>query len=447
MSLAQIKDAKLNFIETGRLNRNIVRNEVALSWYKCNINQMQTCDSIRCHKSYHKNQYEDKYLHFIDAIIPAQLDYYLCDQDLNVESSRTSNYTLDQITNIDELCIGTNAGAVSKKISKNYVVQNDEHFLNMLNNYVTVGIPLKKEETVYGILMLLSDHTVNEFVIREIEQHVKSYHEKGVTFFTRKDRAIQLEDFIAYPTSMRRELEEKLNSIKALQQPVLIESSQGNGKTSLAWYLLLSQNFVPEIMNARETPAFLHEYKIKKLLNESETVIIDNLQDLEMRAGKYLLEYIENFYRTKSKTYYKCKTMVFTLETLLNQANPILRKITDRMKTNKIILKGFQDFEALDIKKDISNQLQKRYNTFLNEEELLKRFNLEKKLTFESFIHKCLLSEQKYEIKDLETMEYEYIKNVYMVLDENASLTAEKLQISRSTLYRKLNKFQNKTKS
>ena len=50
-------------------------------------------------------------------------------------------------------------------------------------------------------------------------------------------------------------------------------------------------------------------------------------------------------------------------------------------------------------------------------------------------------------ILDLEAYEKEYILNIYSLLDNNMTATASILNIGRSTLYRKLEKYQNDTHS
>ncbi|MDP0920003.1 hypothetical protein Q6272_33750, partial [Klebsiella pneumoniae] len=74
MKTMQIKDAKVHFIETGRLNRNIIRDEISISWYKCKLSQLDHSKKTFSYEDKKRvSLIEPKFIEFIDSIIPASL--------------------------------------------------------------------------------------------------------------------------------------------------------------------------------------------------------------------------------------------------------------------------------------------------------------------------------------------------------------------------------------
>lgn len=142
---SKIYDIKRAYIETGRLNQNVISKDIAISWYKCRLQNMHPADHIKLANTKSVKHFDVQFENFIDAIVSEKYQYVLSNLSLQVSTKRIIDPNLESIDSIDDLLIGTNGGYNTLKSSTVETVELDEHYLDCLSKYYSVGFPLAKE--------------------------------------------------------------------------------------------------------------------------------------------------------------------------------------------------------------------------------------------------------------------------------------------------------------
>ena len=171
------KEIKLSYIETGRLNRNLISKEVAISWYKCRLQNMLPDDDFKKSASRVVSHFDEKFLRYIDSVVPHMYQYILVNDKLMKCSERTTDEILKSITSVDDLCIGTNAAYISLKNSNLQTVILHEHYLNKLSDYYETAIPVHVDDKPVATLSLFSKDMINEYDIVRIKESILKYQQ------------------------------------------------------------------------------------------------------------------------------------------------------------------------------------------------------------------------------------------------------------------------------
>ena len=179
MTNTSISEAKKTYIETGRLNRNIVSKEVSISWYKCKLQNLVPDMVYRTCGHMPDKIFEEQFTKYIESIVPDSYQYVLTNHRLEKVSSRLTDKELLLIDTIDDLYIGTNGGYIAYKNDRMYTVSRDEHYLELFNRYYTTGILIKKESTVLGILMLIHEELSTSYALNNIAIKLNEYNNKA----------------------------------------------------------------------------------------------------------------------------------------------------------------------------------------------------------------------------------------------------------------------------
>lgn len=464
-----IKDIKSIYIETGRLNRNIIEKEIAISWYKCKLQTLHPGDQIKRNYTESKCNFENRFLKFIDSVIDNKFQFILANKNLHVCHSRLIDSPLKQINSIDDLFIGTNAGYIANKIKANYQVRYDEHFLDVLSSYCTYGIYLSDGNTSYGTLTLVSkDEITNYEVVKIVENLNKYYRKEDFDVMPAEEIKVNtdlsLSDLFNYEPSYFNDFENKINRLNSQMNTILVKGTSGSGKTTLCQYLAMRREGVIGYIDAEELHDKVQEHYINRLLSQNETVIIDNIEHLKETVLGVLTVYSEGLITQKKSNNYsdfRCSKLI--LSTVNNIENSdILASETKAYTTlisklslctvNLVNSIGFKDESNAFARRIVEMRSIKASNSFIKKvAEDLERTdfktavkNVEKSLKLPAntdLKHVRLhISDHDISIKTLEEYELDYIFKVYKQFDENIAATAEVLGIGRSTLYRKLEK-------
>ena len=478
MTNAAVKDAKDVYITTGRLNRNIISKEISISWYKCKLQNLNPKDSIRIVGEKPTINFDTKFLNYVDTIVPIYYDYILVNMSLQKCSSRIHLTNLGGMDTIDDLAIGTNGGYLTYKTQSNQLVSQDEHYLDCLSDKYSYGIMISHGEKMLGVLMLISKEKPNEYDIAKIREKLIQYYSKSeVTTSEIISSTVpehNIRHFFAYPDSFMIEFEQGLNKIGNNTLPILIRGSQGSGKSTLARLISEKNNIIPYIISLNDTPRLLQKSYIENGLSHFETVIIESFEKADPETISLLTVYTEEILRGKYKDKvdnYKCSKLILTTAygsknqgefTISSHQEKQLIKFIDRLKLNTVNLLNISDFigqmnelvVAMLSKNGVS--VTDAYKTKLIEYSRDRSFKsvqqiIELSIDEEQSVNPKILSNFPTSISetilDLEAYEKEYILNIYSLLDNNMTATASILNIGRSTLYRKLEKYQNDTHS
>jgi len=475
MNDTSIKNAKKIYIETGRLNRNLINKEVAISWYKCKLQNIKLEDPIKTTGMKINNYFDSKFISFIDSIVPLNYQYILVNINLHKCSSRLDDSLLIQMDSIDDLAIGTNGGYLTYKTLTNQTVSLDEHYLDCLSIYHSSGILINNHDKLQGILMLLSETKPNEYDLVRVREKLMNYNNReDVDVLNRnselsRDTQIELSSIFAYPDSYFEIFKKTIEKLEQSTLPILIKGDKGSGKSTLGLYFALKKGANYLNLNLVDIIKEHQKAIIYSALSQNETVIIDNLQDISHEALMLLTVYNDEAIAliTKEKSSkYKCLNLILSIDytnflTIKNTSKgKQIDKLINKLIVNTVNLVNLCTFcdeptliDAIlhrnHIKgNDVVKAKLKYLSTKLNFKEI--QNSIEISIVKGNLDDDNMLIDIPVEIKEtietLEEYEKNYVLNVYHMLNKNMTATSDALNIGRSTLYRKLEKYQNDTK-
>lgn len=479
MSDISVKDAKKTYIETGRLNRNIIDKEVAISWYKCKLQNMFPEDQFKKINEDVKNPFDSKFIKYIDSIVNEQYQFVIANKNLQVCANRITDSNLNEIRTIDDLNIGTNGGYITQKIHYSHQVLYEEHYLDKLAPYCTCGIVLTDHANYYGTLMLISKTQIEEYEVLKINEQLNRYYNREEfdvldeqPLNTIKSEVL-LSDLLAYPSTFFSDFTIKIEKIMKMRLPIVIKGDKGTGKSSLASYFLLNSSESHSVIKLAYSNKSIHKQLINDILFHNETVIIEDVELISDDAIQLLTLYTESILNKNTQdkySNYRCSMLFLTTvnsnanSSDLQVENRQLTKLFDKLTMSTVNLVNSSQF--VDDIDEVINKIANRYSFEMSsnfrqqvKKDLLTTNykktieNIEISMNNISNIESKLLlfhvNDLKFIPKTLEEIEYEHIDKVYKMMDLNIAATADVLKIGRTTLYRKLEKmnlFQNETK-
>lgn len=309
--------------------------------------------------------------------------------------------------------------------------------------------------------MLISNFYPSEMDISILKEKLKQFEKRRTKTVESEVKALQFEDYFTYPDQYKESFVQSLSRFSVINTPVMIMGGQGSGKTTLAWYLCLSNGLSPYFINGKNIPRIMESEIIRKALYQYDTVVIENFETLSTENKQLLTVYTEEkiINKTSEKySHYSAYNIILTTDyNAQDQYDKVDHKLMNRYSVNTIKLKNLDVFEGEF--KHILKKILDRYELRITEDatdiitrsndivsfkdltqyiEGLKTKNKEK-LTIDV---PDLIYKKEANIHSLEEQEKEYIRNVFLRMECNISATAEVLKIGRSTLYRKLEKYQ-----
>lgn len=466
------KEIKLSYIDTGRLNRNLVSKEVAISWYKCRLQNMLPDDTFKEATTKGVSHFEEKFLRFIDSVIPQMYQYILVNDKLLKCSERTTDTILKSIVSVDDLCIGTNAAYISLKTSMQQSVIHHEHYLNSLSEYHETAIPIKVDDKVIATLGLFSKDKISDYDIIKIKDALLKY-QQNETFKIEQEKSIihesesiKLNDYFALPDLEMSNLEQTVQKLIMSKLPILIIGAEGTGKTTLSMLLCLKKEKVPFILNYLEMPLMLQKSLTELAVSQYDTVVFENIEYCTRETLALLSVYTDRIIENKTRTEtsnLKDLSVILTTGYSFNK-NSIstknikgLSSLIDKLKFTTVNLVNTNAYK--DDYKHLLRDMLSKNRLKCRDSEFIKLIQLSQSMTFKQ-IQSCInqasvdLEEGlivgfaepiKNKIKTLETCEKEHILETLKYCEGNMTTAAEMLGIGRATLYRKLQKYQNET--
>ena len=459
MTDSKIKDAKSLYMSTGRLNQNVVSKDIAISWYKCKLQNMKTFDVIKKSKHDTNNHFDMRFLSYVDSIVSELFQYALANTNLQICKSRITDENLANMNSVDDLLIGTNGAYNSAKTNTMQMVSKEEHFLDVFSNYHTVGIPITHDEKKLGTLMLVSEHMPNEYDLKGIKDKLLRYYSKEQYSVVSNEavkvdsESLELKKLFAYPKHYWPHFLKQVEGAINFLLPTLICGSDGSGKTTLAWYLALRYN-VPTYINLKDTDLSLHKPLIEQALYHNSTVIVENIEAATKQALLLLTVYTDKKIDSINKqehSKYKCSKLILSIgndaldSSSFHTDHKLVEALIEKLRLSTIQLTNLEQFKA--DADEIVHQIRKRdcFDPYLS--EALNYKEVQDKTSFKALISSVLHETAHTQSHELSLEEYEkaYILDVYNKTNQNILLTSSILKISRSTLYRKLDKYQNDT--
>jgi DNA-binding NtrC family response regulator len=324
--------------------------------------------------------------------------------------------------------------------------------------------------------MLLCKDKPNEYDIVKLKEKLLQYYEKSEVMATEQTvsnmKILNINQLFAYPKQFMDDFVQTVDKMSDNILPVLIRGSQGSGKSTLSRFIASKSMKIPYILSLNDTPRLLQKKYLEYGLSQFDTVIVESLECAMPELLSVLTVYTEQIILGKNKdgeSNYKCSKLILTTDYNSFDQDEIiqskqvvkqLEKIIDRLKLNTVNLvntKYFTDqmevlVDAILLKNGVkANDL---YRSKLIEYSKGKSFKSVQQIIDISIdeVHSddikiltnfpASISET---ILELELHEKAYILKIYDLLDNNMTATANALNIGRSTLYRKLEKYQNET--
>ena len=440
-----IKKAKELFVKTGRMNRKVIRDEVALSWYKCHLNHMVPNQKPMVKKRVQVT-INEKLNQLLDHLVPISQDYYLANDKLKVTGYRNENYGFDFDT-LEDHCIGTNAGAIALKKNMQFVVEKEEHFLEAISNHYSVGLPFKNEKEETMVLMLLSEAKPSVYEINKIQSEVNQFLKKSEILYTDEANQLGMSPLLKLDKSKEEVLIQMIRKSIETHQGLCIEGKNPMEKSKVAWYASTFDLNFPYHVDFKIMPEDYQVLMIKKILSLNTPAILENIEHLGDRALGQLTALLDE--RLIGKKANPLLILTLSTEDEAMKDRIYKSKLFKRIES-QIISLAFEG-GAFDPQKALHCFLEK--NNVEHTEEQCKRClalfydrqwseietELERALkegkpfTLESFIRSKLDT-----FDTLEMCDIKHTKDIYLRTNENATLTSKLLGISRSTLYRKL---------
>lgn len=473
MNNIQIQEAKKQFFKTGRLNHKVVKDQISKSWYKCHlthVNKSQLISKVELERENQKNNQLNGIVEKVFNLIGNHENLLIVGLDGEVVDAKINDDLLKSINHVDEQYLGTNGISISLRTSTPYKVSLDEHYLDQLCSYYSVGIPILLEDKMIGVIGLVSTLDYSEYTLMELENKLKLTHTQiGMDIVPEKSEteSYELESLFVYPNEIKQKFKMDIKRTIDVKLPILIMGSDGSGKTTLALYLSKKIGMQYALIDAIDFPSqFLYEEIINRLM-QNETVILENFELIDAKSQKLLTVYInEKMITNSSSKYsnYKCFNLILSTSCTnldaLYEIN-INQRLLEKIKSNYILLKNLYDFDEEKCK--LVNTVLKSHKVSCTDEYLSKLMKSDQQMSFKDIVqtvnksrlyHKDISvynTQHLQHIEDEKMMSYEemerhYIEKVLNKTDYNLTLASEIMKISRSTLYRKIQKYQIDTK-
>jgi len=463
-----IQEAKINFLQTKRLNRKVVRNEIALSWYKCDFNNIDIKKQIIPSKNTINSDLKDS--PFQNLLSQINKDHYnlllINTEGLVIEKIIKSN-KFEAIDRIHEVHLGTNAGMIALKENKMYAVYGNEHYLNVLCEYNSYGFPIKLKGELIGIIMIITDDFINDIQVLNIQTQIENYVNLGLSPDTYKpsyyeNHATQysISDALILSESELIKYNILLNQYQATHYPILIYGQKGSGKSTLAYAIAqLNLNKI-SIYDFKIMPKMVQEDQLNRIWKENGTVIIENLDYLSMELQNKLTMNIEANYVKVGHEDNQVNLIFITDKNIKSESIQYYfsSRLLNRLSVLQVEMKNLhqQNIQFDDILKPLIKRagIEAYSDEFYN---TLKLWTITDELSFSDLID--ILSSTRSEStgvihfnkedlvfrpRSIVTLEEQEKKYVLRILEEekgNITKAAKILNISRSTLYRKLEKY------
>jgi transcriptional regulator of acetoin/glycerol metabolism len=473
LSSQTISEAKKQFIKTGRLNRKIVKDEIALSWYRCRLNNFDANGKIENQKRDFQNKVAiDKEVleSILKAINREAYNSFIIDVEGNVLGKIIYDQVFESLMNMQEQFIGTNAGAIALKTYKNEMVCFDEHYLNQLSRYCSYSITIKKDDELLAILVIFTSHELNEIEKHQISDviHKKNQAHSGAIYKIEDDqnetkKSFELDKLFLTQKYKSKELINMIDQYNRIGMPIYLHGSKNSGKTALAWYIAYKQFGTISYIDLKNIPKVMKRHWIETQMSQNETVIVDNIECADHEIFKLLTVYTEEKVISKNNDKYcdyKCLNIILITAYSpkeLKNSMPINDRFMARLCQQVIYV---NEYVVNHITEEVLTEVLKRYHQEFSSDykktllkiaangtigdviEIIEKSTVNKAKGALIEAHDIRLREEL-ALETLAEREKKYILDVYHKMNENITLTAEVLNIGRSTLYRKLQMYQN----
>jgi len=488
-----VKNARNLFFSKGIMNRDVLRKDISISWARSQM------------FSVNRNKYNKANIQYIKEIILEEKNEKIYSDDLIciLGINKTGNPIINFYSKIEDLnflevnfktnSIGTNGIGMAIINNKSSWTNPCENYNELLDDYTIIGIPnsYENEDHVIGYIYkknrIINNKDIELFeeYSNEIIEKIPKKNDNNQRFFSYK--IDKFSNYFAGNSKVYLEFLDKFNSLKTLNSNIFIEGKKGTGKEILARLFHeesqnKNKNFLPIYCDKIPEEIFINDY-IKSFLLETVpnqydkvgTIYFESIDSLSYKSQEQLTRLLEskpiNRKPIKPSNIKKCRFLFSSENSLefLKNNNYILERLLARINVMTIRIPEIKDIK-LDLKELICYRIDKFSKKYYLEkiefsDELIEKLTendwdenyreLDKVIEgiirigrHESLIgveyYSELVKSNSYEnncIKPIHVVEKEHIEGVLKILNFNLLEASKVLGISRSTLYRKIEKY------
>lgn len=431
----EIDKTKKLYLKKGSMKRTNLRKEIANAWIRYTLLKNKKLDIDQ--KLTSKFLYLKKLKLEIDELLNKfNYNIYLI---LNSKKVFYFKYT-------EKNKFFSTGGEISSKINKDFTVFKSEHLSNEYSTKFTHGFVIKRNKKNLGIIGIEGEfEDFSKKNIEKIKEKIDKFdYQKNNKKINKKNN---------YYINFK----EKKYQLKNKKMPLFLIGENGTGKEKYISYLkkLKFKDYKRKKINCFFDFDFetINNIKVKTLL------VFKNICYLNYESQRKLLKIIDsklvNNSRTKdsnhSNIYIICESNLglknIENEELLN------KKLLTRLTTNKITFNGLTNYPIEKIINWIENDTNKMIDQ--NTKNLISKINWKNNFydlnKLINYINENVFSEvvsikdlpkfilpEKTDISSIKSSEKRLIKRTLKHFDSNIKLSAKSLDISRSTLYRKI---------
>lgn len=473
--LSILKQAKKMFIDTGKLNRRIVNDEISYSWYRSRVLEISnTKNNFKSHNTISSSDIEiGKIIKANNANISSEnklYNIYLINEHGMIIDELDKKFTINnfETNTYDDQIIGTNGIALSIKSNEHKYTVGYEHYNDILEEYFTYGFPIFKDDALIcyvGIIGFVNDFDTSsiETIITKMNIDNEIHINETISSSTLID-----EDFYFGQSKIGQLLKFESDRIASTNIDIIIKGESGSGKEMLARYIHNNSermNFPFIALNAKSMIESMLVSDIRKWSSQKCTLYIENFdclhEDLQADLIKFHDSKLKNssssdvariIYSTERATfsndfsifYSKLKKRLLNteleIENWVNRPNDLkeaIKKIFSKLCSDK-----FTNIDEKLIELIFNDYLESSYRELYRGILLMVNNSLEHKLlTVNSYIPKMRHSED-IKLLTLAELERDHIEKILNFCEHNMLQASKILGIGRSTLYRKVKEYE-----
>lgn len=470
MTNEEIRKSKINYINTNRLNRKVISNKIAMSWYKCKMKNLMIQDDPKI-----SNEHSHYTFHFdtkacLQKLAIQNLNLFFMDLEGNVIHKIVYDKALNLISQFKVDYCGTTAAELFISDHEAHEVIFEEHYLDFFTGYCSYSLPVKHQEEVIGAVIVFSKDILPSNIIELFHKKMNQMIQESPDMVVdnrvdSRESNLIFDNMLWLTQEEQNQLFQQVNYVMSTHRPIMIEGPKQSGKRIIAQYIASKYKKPFILIDALDVLPELMKRVFYDAMSHYDTIIIANFEFLTKDVIK-LLTVNSNGKTNKNlkdessdiRAYNYILTTSLTHDNLSEKSNTV-RRLVEYIGDN--VIKAVNTVNRIDNYQDALDYLS-RFDYEFSKDYVYKLLELSKQRSISELNHMIkeslvlapsdtvigaqeLPDLEEEEVISLAELERRHVLETYEKMEHNMTLTAQVLGIGRSTLYRKLESYQNGT--